>query len=207
MKRCGPLLALLLVAGAANAHAVGLSESELTIQDDGVVHGRIAIPAQELAALAPVDRDGDGRITQAEVDEQHAHFERLAGGLLELREGAVECPATLNKIVVGDQNDGVDLFIDYRCTAHPHRVDVQALLLSALPLSHRHALLMHAGDRTERAALGGPQRHAQITTPFAKPKDKTAAWIALGALACLLVYVVTRTSPRLRNAKARVVRR
>jgi hypothetical protein len=192
MKLRGPLLALLLLAGSARAHTGGVSESELTVQDDGVVHGRIAIPAQELAALAPIDHDGDGKITQAEVDGQHEHFERLASGLLDLSADGQPCTASLAKLVVGDQNDGVDMFIDYRCNIHPHRVEVQALLLSALPLSHRHAMLLRAGDRTERAALAGPQRHATITTPFEKRDDKTTAWWVLGALASLLVYVVSR---------------
>ncbi len=199
MKLRGLLLALpalLFVAASADGHTGGLSESELTIQDDGVVHARIAISAQELAALAPVDRDGEARITQAEVDQQQAHFDGLAGGLLELRADGAECPGRLEKIVVGEQNDGVDLFIAYQCSAHPHQLDVQALLLAVLPLSHRHALLMRAGDRTERAALGGPQRHAQITTPFTKSSDTRLAWAVLGALACLLVYVATRKRPR-----------
>lgn len=198
MKLRGPLLALLLTSSAAHAHTGGISESELTVQDDGVVHGRIAIPAQELAALAPVDRDGDGKITQAEVDQERPHFDKLAGGLLELRADGAVCPATLGTIVVGDQNDGVDLLVDYRCTVHPQRVDVQALLLSALPLSHRHSLLLRAGDRTTRAALAGPLRHAELTTPFARRDDKTTAYWVLCALAALLVYVVSRK--RLRRA-------
>ncbi len=196
MKLRGPLVALLLFAGTAHSHTGGLSESELTIQDDGVVHGRIAIPASELAALAPVDRDGDGKITQNEVDQEHGHFVKLAEGLLELRADGDVCSATLSKLVVGDLNDGVDLFVDYRCSMHPQHVDVQALLLSALPLSHRHVLLLRAGDRTERVALAGPLRHAAITTPFAKRDDKTTAYWVLCSLAALLVYVVSRKRMR-----------
>ena len=185
-------LALLLVLVATNAvaHESGVSESELDVLENGVVHGRIAIPALELSALAPVDRDGDGRITQAEVDAERPHFERLAAGLLDLRGDGEPCPATLQRLVVGDQNDGLDLFVDYACNSYPARVEVQALLLAALPLSHRHGLLLRAGERTTRAALGGPERRAEILTPFAR--STTTAWLVLAALASLLVYAVVR---------------
>lgn len=198
MRRVGGrLLAVMLVlAGTAHAHQSGNSECELTVQADGHVQGRIALAARELAALAPVDPDGDGRIEAREIEAARPHFEKLALGLIEVHADGKECPATLQNLVLGDQNDGVDLFVDYACPNRPKLVEVQALMLSALPLSHRHALTLRAGSVVERAALGGPARRAAIHTPFPSAA-RSAAWIALGVLSLGLLALALR-----RRAKA-----
>lgn len=188
-------LALLALAHSASAHTLGLSESDLEVETSGAVHGRIAIPALELSALAPVDHDGDGRITQAEVDAERTHFERLAVGLIELRADGALCPATLQRVVVGPENDGVDLFVEYRCPPSPLRVEVQALLLSALPLSHRHTLQIRAGSQQVRTGLGGPLRRADLATGFSPPRstgNRVLAWVVLGTLTAGILALAWR---------------
>lgn len=184
--------ALLALTTRASAHTLGVSESELTVEDEGAVHGRLAIPTLELSALAPVDRDGDGRITQAEVDAERAHFERLAPGLLELRADGVPCPGTLQRLEVGEQQDGADLFLEYRCPAQPQHIEVQALLLAALPLSHRHTLLLRAGNRSERAALGGPMRRAELVTGYERAEHRRVAYVVLVVLALGILVFAAR---------------
>lgn len=188
-----PFVALLtLQASTASAHTLGVSESELTVDDDGVVHGRLAIPSLELSALAPIDRDGDGRITQAEVDGERAHFDRLVPGLLEIRADGAPCPGALQRLDVGEQLDGVDMFLEYRCPAQPMHVEVQALLLAALPLSHRHTLLLRAGTRSIRVALGGPMRRAELTTGYFRGEHRMVAFSVLAALAAGILWFAWR---------------
>lgn len=191
VRRAGYALVALLMAQPAFAHTSGNSECELTVQQDGLVNGRIAIAARELSALAPVDADGDGRIEPSEMETQRPYFEKLANGLLEVQADGVICPAHLANMVLGDQYDGIDFFIEYRCPASPREIEVQALLVSALPLSHRHALTLRAGAVIERAALGGPARRATIHTPFVAGR-RSAAWLTLAALILGLIVVAVR---------------
>lgn len=186
--------AVLVFALPASAHTLGLSESDLEIETSGAVHGRIAIPALELSALAPVDRDGDGRIGQAEIDAERTHFERLALGLIELRADTTLCTAALQRTVVGPENDGVDLFVEYTCPPHPIHVEVQALLLSALPLSHRHTLRIRAGSQQVVSALGGPLRRADLATGFspAPSGNRVLAWGVMGALVAVVLGLAWR---------------
>ena len=68
MRSWLPAVLPCLVAVTAHAHDADVIFVELSSGEGGAVAERVTMTAQTLAMLAPVDADGDGQLTQADLD-------------------------------------------------------------------------------------------------------------------------------------------
>ena len=79
--RFGPAICLLLVlmvlAASAFAHDPGLSAAEVKL-DGNKAMARLTFACEDIATIAPMNADRDGRITRQEFDAARARLESLA---------------------------------------------------------------------------------------------------------------------------------
>jgi len=168
----------MLLAGHAEAHDRGLSSSELTLGDAGVVSARFTFAAADL------------RTDPAEF---------VAHGV-GVRADDTACPGTLTSVeAVG--GDGLELAATFACPAHPHTIEYVLYAISDGPEGARHVARIAYGQATTQAVLSAS--HRGVTLDVAPPEPpKTAApsrsiWL-LGGLA-LFVLVAIAAAVRYRR--------
>jgi hydrogenase/urease accessory protein HupE len=74
---CLPFVLMILAAASAFAHDPGLSAVDVRIDGNNAV-ARLTFARDEIAMIAPMDADRDGRITQSEFDAARGRLESLA---------------------------------------------------------------------------------------------------------------------------------
>lgn len=180
MRRAAVLL-FLLAAGAAGAHPLRLSTGDYRAHGQ-VVEVRLRLAAQELAAVTRLDADGDGRLTQADLDALGAALPRTLLGELRVAAGASACtfdppgPARLDadeRAAAGAEPDGIAVTGTFRCPAEVSSLRVAVGLVDLLPAGHTHLARVRlegpaGAELSERVAEAGQatftvERRAQGT--------------------------------------------
>jgi hypothetical protein len=136
--RLAVALALLLVAGSAGAHDADILFAQLWRPDAGgpEVRERITLTAPTLALLIPADADGDGAVSQADLD---ARAPALAVGIwdaLPLSAGGRPCART--EATARVRETYVELGATFSCP--PGELRQRFSLLSLLPANFRVVL-------------------------------------------------------------------
>jgi hypothetical protein len=131
-------LALLLVAGSAGAHDADILYAQLWRPEAGgpEVRERLTLTADTLGLLIPADADGDGALSQADLD---ARTQALAVGIwdaLPLTAGGQPCARTGASAVV--RTSFVELGATFSCPAGELRQRFS--VLSLLPSNYRVVL-------------------------------------------------------------------
>ncbi|WP_257446744.1 HupE/UreJ family protein [Archangium lipolyticum] len=131
-------LALLLVAGSAGAHDADILYAQLWRPEAGgpEVRERLTLTAETLGLLIPVDADGDGALSQADLD---ARTQALAVGIwdaIPLTAGGRPCTRTGASAMV--RASFVELGATFSCPAGQLRQRFS--LLSLLPSNYRVVL-------------------------------------------------------------------
>jgi hydrogenase/urease accessory protein HupE len=131
-----PLLALALMPGRAEAHAVGLSNGEYAAKG-ATLRAKLVLARAEVAALVPeLDANGDGHVTALEVDGARPQLDaKILRGIKVTAAGAACAPVLTGAALTAE--DGLVVEGAFACpTAAP--MTVELALLDDLPYGHRH---------------------------------------------------------------------
>jgi hydrogenase/urease accessory protein HupE len=131
-----PLLALALMPGRAEAHAVGLSNGEYAAKG-ATLRAKLVLARAEVAALVPeLDANGDGHVTALEVDGARPQLDaKILRGIKVTAAGAACAPVLTGAALTAQ--DGLVVEGAFACpTASP--MTVELALLDDLPYGHRH---------------------------------------------------------------------
>jgi hypothetical protein len=159
------VLALALLAGAAQAHKPSDSYLTLTLQD-GRLSGQWDIALRDLDLAVGLDADGDGRITWGELRAQHQVIAAYAAARLQVQADGQPCTLAVGPQQVDEHTDGAYsvLPLQLACpVAAPKGLSLRYTLLADLDPQHR-GLLNLTVDGASRAAVLGPQAPLQSFT-------------------------------------------
>lgn len=150
----------MLVAGRAEAHAIGLSTGEYTARGSSVV-GKLAFARGEVASLAPaLDANRDGHLTAAEVEASRTLLRDKILGRIAVTAGGEKCAPTLTDAGLTEQ-DGLLLSGRWDCKgAGPFEVELA--LLDDLARGHRHVARVTTTGATHDEVLYGDQRKTTV---------------------------------------------
>ncbi|HYO73215.1 MAG TPA: HupE/UreJ family protein [Archangium sp.] len=144
-------LALLVVAGSASAHDADILYAQLwrPVAGGPEVHERMTLTASTLALLIPADADGDGVLTQADLD---ARAPALAVGIwdaMPLSSGGRPC--TRGSTHARLRTSYVELNATFQCA--PGELRQRFSLLSVLPSNYKVVLGSYIqGEQGQRFA-------------------------------------------------------
>src|SRR5215471_9101718 len=144
LSRFGPaiclLLALMILATAsAFAHDPGLSAAEVRLDGNKAV-ARLTFARDDIATIAPMDADRDGRITQPEFEAVEGSLKSLARESFALSVAGEEAsPAT---VAVGlDESRSVHFDLEFLLPPGS-KLTLRSLLIDKLPRGHRQFLTL-----------------------------------------------------------------
>ncbi|MBX5482495.1 MAG: HupE/UreJ family protein [Myxococcaceae bacterium] len=175
-------LLVLLCAGAASAHDADIIYAQATRAGDGTVTEVVTLTPATLMLLAPIDADGDGDLTAAELE---AGRDAIAAGVWdEMPLSAAEGPCTRVAQWARPKDGYIELGANFRCG--PGELTQTFRILSVLPAAYRIVLGAY-GDgelRAQSFAQGGLQTLTLLGEP--KPSNDSEKvrglgnWILLG---------------------------
>ena len=159
MKSLAPRLALLaplLLAGSAGAHDADILYAQVWRPDaaGAEVRERLTLTADSLARLIPADADGDGALTQADLNARERALAVGVWDAMPLDAGGQPCTRLATEARVRETY--VELGATFSCA--PGALRQRFLLLSVLPPSYR--VVLGSAVQGERG-----QRFADATSP------------------------------------------
>src|SRR5262247_3492281 len=142
LSRFGPAICLLLVlmilaTASAFAHDPGLSAAEVRLDGNKAV-ARLTFARDDIATIAPMDADRDGRITQPEFKAVEGRLESLAKELFALSADGEE--ASPSAVAIGLDESGAVHFELQFLLPQASRLSLRSLLIDKLPRGHRQFL-------------------------------------------------------------------
>src|SRR5262245_32530160 len=152
ISRFGPAICLLLVllvlaAASAFAHDPGLSAADLTF-DGKKITARLTFARGEISmiasALANVDADRDGRVTQSEFDAVRASLESLAKESFAISFDGKDVAPTAIAVALAESNA---IHFDLQFAApETSKLVLRSLLIGRLARGHRQFLSLRDAD-------------------------------------------------------------
>lgn len=131
------MAAMCLVAGRADAHAIGLSTGEYTAKGNGVV-AKLAFARGEVASVLPrLDENRDGHVTALEVDTAKKDLESRILAQVHVTSGGAACSPVLLGAALTEQ-DGLTVDGRFDCPQVAGTFEVDVVLLDDLSHGHRH---------------------------------------------------------------------
>src|SRR5262245_15948228 len=144
LSHFGPAICLLLVlmilaTASAFAHDPGLSAAEVRLDGNKAV-ARLTFSRVDIATIAPMDADRDGRITQPEFESVEGSLETLAKASFALSvDGEEASPST---VAVGlDESGAVHFDLEFLFPPGS-KLTLRSLLIDKLPRGHRQFLAL-----------------------------------------------------------------
>ncbi len=162
---------MLLLAGDADAHAIGLSSGEYTAAGSSLVV-KLSFARAEVATLVPaLDADRDGHVSAVEVSAgRHALEQRLLGRVY-VHAGGADCAPVLTDAALTEQ-DGLFVQGRFDCPSARDGFAVDAAIVADLAPGHRHVARAVSGDVTHDEVLH--RDHRSFVVPRAAPGNATA---------------------------------
>jgi hydrogenase/urease accessory protein HupE len=146
--RLGSLAGLVVLgafaAAPAHAHTVGISRGEYRILDEAVEVDLVFARRELTTAIAGLDRDRDGNLSEAEVTNGHELLERTIVRPLQVSSGGVQCSGRRDVGSLTEQ-DGLRLRVRFACRAG-QADSIRAGFVSALSTGHRHIAVVETGN-------------------------------------------------------------
>jgi hypothetical protein len=158
-------LALMLALAAGVAHAHRPSDAFLTLDVDGAqVRGQWEVALRDLAAIVPLDPDGDARITWGELRGAQAGIAAALVPALALRGDGRSCPLRVSRLQVNDRVDGRYAWIGLAadCPAPPAELALDYRLLFDVDPTHRGLLVLTGAGATHSAIFAPQSRSARL---------------------------------------------
>ncbi|MFP2909955.1 HupE/UreJ family protein [Pyxidicoccus sp. 3LFB2] len=195
MTRASPrmvLAALLLVAGAASAHDADILYSQVRrTSPEGAKEGLVSsevrqvltLTAGTLGLLLPADADGDGTVSQADLDARRPALEVGVWDALPLTAGGQPCTRTSHSAVL--RQTYVELSASFTCPPGPLRQTYT--VLSVLPVGYR-VILGSSLDGEVPGAVYADAAQPSVAIPGsdggvgqgASPLRGVGAWVVEG---------------------------
>lgn len=137
--------AVLAGATAAGAHDLGLSRGDYAVEG-ATLRAELTFARAELPRLAAgLDGDGDGVVTQAELDAGRDALQGALVGRMAVSGDGAACPGALDRVELVE-GDGVFVRASFRCPRRPHQASVSLALLQGMPAGHRHLVRAVAAE-------------------------------------------------------------
>jgi hypothetical protein len=182
MARLAVPLVLLLAAGSARAHDADIIYAQVrrTPPDGAEVRALVTLTASTLRLLLPADADGDGAVSQADLDARRAALEVGLWDALPLTAGGAPC--TRQEHAARVRETYVELTATFICPRGPLRQTYTVLGL--LPSNYKVVLGTWAGGDTGQ--LFADARQPSLDIPergTSKPGTFVAGfggWVQLG---------------------------
>lgn len=132
-----------VAAASAGAHAVGISRGDYRVSGERVAVDLAFARGELLRAVDGLDRDGDGRLADPELDAgAMAIAAALTDGVVVTR-GGRHCALSYQGARLLEA-DGVALRADYDCASAAGTVEVRWPWLARLSIGHRHLAALGA---------------------------------------------------------------
>jgi hydrogenase/urease accessory protein HupE len=132
-------LLMILAVAPALAHDPGLSAAEVKFDGNKAV-ARLTFARGDIAVIAPMDADRDGRITQPEFDAARGRLESLAKESFALSvDGKESSPAAV--AVSLDESGAIHFDLEFT-PPQGSRITLRSLLIDKLPRGHRQFLAL-----------------------------------------------------------------
>jgi hypothetical protein len=155
-----------IVARQAAAHTLGLSRGEYT-PDGSRLRTAVTLRADDAALAVPgLDADGDGRVTDAELERGRIALQAAFVDALGVESDGARCVGTLASAKT-DPPDGVRIAATYECTRAPGRLRLHFGFLDRMPSDHRHLATVHLarGDVDDLLILARPDLEVEASAP------------------------------------------
>jgi hypothetical protein len=149
--------ALVLVAGRAGAHVIGLSKGDYRPVGDEV-RAEIAMRGDDAILAVPgLDADGDGRVDAGELGRAREALRVAFFDALAVSADGEACTVRLDG-ATEDPPDGIRLRATYQCPRAPSRLHLRFGFLDRMANGHRHLATVHlqAGDVDQLVDLSRP---------------------------------------------------
>jgi len=131
-------------ARTANAHGMGVSTGDYTLAGPRL-GAEVVLRADDAALAVPgLDANGDGRVSQAEVDVAVPALKAAFFDPLEALADGARCTPALEGALL-DPPDGLRLRAEYTCPWAPARLHLRFGFLDRMPAAHRHLATVHLG--------------------------------------------------------------
>jgi hypothetical protein len=174
-------LALVLAAGGAHAHDADILYAQVQRSQPGSpeVRALVTMTASTLRLLLPADADGDGAVSQADLDARRSALEVGLWDGLPLTAGGAACTRQTHAARVRDTY--IELTATFTCPPGPLRQTYT--VLSVLPPNYRVVLGTYAG---EGGQLFADALHPGLEIPERSPSSPSrfapglGGWIQLG---------------------------
>ncbi len=154
-----------LVPRIASGHTPGLSTAVFEADEaTGRVDARFVFASSEPLGNLPIDRDGDGVVTEADLQAAREDLRAFLADGVEVSGDGTRCPATFTGASLGEV-DGLVLTSTFACPRHASSLEAILYYLSALPPGHREVVRMTAGSATAEAALSSERRALSLKLP------------------------------------------
>ncbi|MBN1210146.1 MAG: HupE/UreJ family protein [Myxococcaceae bacterium] len=182
MARLAAPLALLLAAGAARAHDADIIYAQIRrSQADGPeVRALVTMTASTLSLLLPADADGDGALSQADLEARRAALEVGLWDALPLTAGGAPCARQEHSARLRETY--VELTATFRCPPGPLRQTYT--VLSILPDNYRVVLGTFGSGEAGQLFMDARQPGVEIPERGAAAPSVVApglgGWIQLG---------------------------
>ena len=154
------LLALLTLAGAAQAHKPSDSYLTLSVDSSGV-NGRWDIALRDLDFALTLDADGDGAVTWGEVSQRHNDIAAYAAARLKVSADGAPCTLQFSAQRVDEHTDGAYTVLPLRAecgkaltSSAIKTLALHYTLFADLDPQHRGLLNLAAQGQTRTAILG-----------------------------------------------------
>ena len=160
---CLTVLLVLGVTRSAGAHVIGVSRGEYTPEGSGL---RVEITLRTddaMLAVPGLDADGDGRLSQVELDRAHHALKTVFFDVLAVDASGQRCTPSLDGAAL-DAPDGMRLRASYACPEAPSTLHLRFGFLDRLPSDHRHLATVHLpeGDVDVLAVLARPDFTVEV---------------------------------------------
>jgi hypothetical protein len=187
------LVAGVLFARQASAHAVGLSQSDFVLEPDSTVRALIVFSKTDAMNLGRMDRNRDGIVSPEELASSEPVLRgEMERGVLVVSDGKA-CASRLEG--GGDVEDGFGVALSFACPTAPHVLGVELRFLRELSRGHRHMLRISAGSASVEKILSAEDRSFSLDVPPVDPADRARpvalASTLLSALGMGVLHILT----------------
>jgi hypothetical protein len=187
-------LGVLIGAGAAHAHAVGLSNGHYAFDGQAnAMTAEITFAQRELVMLVPeLDGDHDGELDADELAAGSAAVSRAVVGGVKVSADDAACPGALQRAWLLEGENGVVVTARYTCPRAPRRLAVAWSFFGpgGLTAGHRQVASLSAAGKTESTVLDSA--HATWTRDLAGGRSMSgAAGIAWSMLKLGFEHILT----------------
>lgn len=166
------------VSGRAEAHQVGFSRGEYVLEGNRL-EAEIVFAHRDLAAALPtLDGDGDGAISERELEDGASIVEASIVRRLVIASERGPCPLVRTRLTI----EGEDAIVRGRATCPPggHELGFDFDFLAPFPAGHRHLAHVRAGATDEEMVAMRTSKTIRVDTGRPIVASKLPSFFGMG---------------------------